>query len=414
MQNLENLIATLHQLSIAIVSDPFASAIVGAALGALIVLFPALFLRRSNKKKNVRLQDEMDRKYRSLQESLSLKTINLATVEQTCQEHKKALANADERIARLEESLKNAPVLEAKIEQQLRQIEALTETIAGELNLDQSPEPCPAASEAAEPLAKAAVIDHLSARLYRQLSTLHQQIADQSQLITELQTELNAKRESVAKQIIIKGQRLPKMAKARFDERVIEPIQMRVDGFRQTVQRFPDQTRAKMDQLLIDPIYNKVNEIKTGLGQIPVQASAQLNKIVLDPLNEFIHSVDRNVKNFSAGSHEKFNRLITTQLEALITQFRMSGRSLSREMLENLNRIIVQPLEKLLAEIKQRLAALPEQGVAKFNEHLVRPAIQKLQGLSESGKQASIDGIRNAGNWVIDTVTRSSAPAAVT
>ncbi|MGH8548391.1 MAG: hypothetical protein ACRERU_07290 [Methylococcales bacterium] len=417
MQNLENVVATLNQLSVATLSDPVGCVLVGAVLGALIILLPAMFLQRINYRKMIRLQDEMDRKYNSLQESLSLKTITLATLEQSSQEQKEALANAYDQIARLEESARNTPVLEEKIEQQLRQIEALTETIASELNFNQSSEPNPEpilSPQAGEPLTKEAVIDHLGARLYQQLSTLHHQIADQSQLITVLQTQLNAKRESVAKQIISKSQQLPKIAKTRFDERVIEPIQMRVDGFKQTVRAIPNQTRAKIDRLVINPVYSRVNEIKTGLNQIPVHTSAKLNKVVLGPLNEFIQLVNRNAKNLPVITHEKFNLLITRKLQHLINQIKMSGRSLSRETLENLHRIIVQPLEKLLAEVKQRVAALPEHGGAKFNEHVVRPAMQKLQGFSESRKQASIDGVKNAGNWIIDTVTRSSQPAAAT
>jgi hypothetical protein len=417
MQNLETFIAILDQLSIAIFNNPLASALVGAILGAVITFVPVMFLQRRKNQKIIRLQEDFDRKYKSLQESLSLKTIHLATVEQTCQEQKEALAVAREQIARLEESVRNAPILEEKIEQQLRQIEALTETIASELNFNQNPEPSSGSvlsEQAAEPLTKEAVIDHLSARLYRQLSSLHQQISDQSQLITDLQAELTAKKASVAKQIISKGQQLPKIAKTRFDERVIEPIQMRVDELKQTVQAIPDQTRAKIDQFVINPIHNRMNEIKTGLGQIPVHTMAQLNKVALNPLNEFIDSVNRSVKNLSAISHEKFNRSITSQLRSLIDQLKMNQRSLSREALENLNRIVIKPLENLLTEIKQGASALPEQGAAKFNQHVVRPAMQKLQGFSESRKQASIDGIKNVGHWIIDTVARSSAPAAAT
>lgn len=417
MQYLETFVAMLKELSFFLQNDPLASAITGVMLGAVIILVPALFLKRRNAIKSARLEDERNRKFQSLQESLSLKTINLATVERTCEEQKRALANADEQITKLEQSAKTIPVLEEKIEQQLRQIEALTDAMVSEFNFNPSTETGNAPVEspgARESLTKQAVIDQLSDRLYLQLSTLHQQIADQCQLITELQAELDARREGVAQQIITKSHELPKIARTRLDRRVIEPIQMRFDGLRQSVQSIPDQTRAKLDQMVILPIHRRVNEIKTSLHRIPAQASAQLSRIVLDPLNEFIHSVNRSAKNVTANSQEKVNRMITKQLENLITQLKMMGPSLSSEMLENLNRIIVRPLERLLAEIRQRATALPGQGAARFNDHVVRPAIQKLRVISESRKQASIDGIKQAGHWVIDAVARRSAPAAAT
>ncbi len=413
MQYLEIFTADLNNLIAAILNNPILTMVAGAVLGALIVLVLAVILQLRTSTKYRRLQEERDRKFQSLQETLSQKTRNIATLEQICLEQKEELASTGEQIARLEAAARNAPMLESKFEQQLRQIEALTDTIVSELNPGHPSAPNPASNPSAEtraPLTNEEVIDHLSSRLYLQLSNLHQQISDQSQLIGAMQSELNATRKAAAKQAITDHPQQPRIVKARFGDRVLEPIQLRIDGFRQTVHEIPNQTRAKIDRLLIEPISQKVAEIKTGLNQIPELSSAQLHRVVLDPLNNFIHQVNQAAKRVPEFSHEKFNRLVTTQLQDLVGQLKMSSRSLSTETRENFARVIVRPLEKLLAEIKQILTSLPEQGSARIKERVVGPAMQKLKALSETGTQSSIQGLKNAGNWVIE-VTRGGAPA---
>lgn len=378
MQNLEIFVAYFDKLIATIINDPVASAAIGAFIGALIILLLSLFLLGRSKKKYIRLREETNREHKSLTETIALKSRHLDITKQICEEQKGELATAKAQIARLEESAKQNPILEEKIEQQLRQIEALTETISNELNVDnstkQSLESMVSKEEAAEPISKQAVIDHLSTRLYRQLSTLHKQITDQSHLISELQTELNAKKESITHQIIAKSQQLPRLAKTRFGERVIEPIHMRVDELKQSVQSIPLQTRAKIDQLVMDPIYRRVHEIKSGMSQIPGQTAGRLNKVMVDPLNELISGINRSVKNLSVMAHEKFNHSVTGQLQGLVSQFKKTSGSLSTEMPENLNRTIIQPLGKLLAEIKKITGLLPKQSGDNLNEVVIRPA----------------------------------------
>jgi hypothetical protein len=415
MQYLDIFTADLNMLFAAVLNNPVAALVAGAVLGTLIILVFTLFLQRRSSIKYERFQEETDRKYKSLQESLSQKIKNIATLEQICLEQKLELASAQEQIARLEEAARNAPILESKFEQQLRHIEALTDTIVSELH----PNPLAApqlesvtAVETRAPLTNEEVIDHLGTRLYQQLLNLHQQISDQTQLISAMQTELNATREAAAKPVITEPQ--PNVVRARIGDRILEPIQMRIDGIRQSIHEIPNQTRAKIDRLLIEPASQKVAEIKTGLHQIPELSSAQLNRIVLDPLNNFIHQVNQAAKRVPEYSHEKFNQLITRQLQELIGQLKMSSRSLSRETRENFARIVVRPLEKLLAEMKQVLASLPEQGRSQIKERVLEPAMQKLKAISETGKQSSIQGLKDAGNWVLESVTRGGTPASAT
>lgn len=421
MQNLESYIAELSKLyaeilndAVVLIKQPIPAAIGEGLIGILVVLIIVWFLQYRAKKKYRLLEDEMDRQQRSLQETLKQKVKNITTLEQICLDQKEDLNFAQEKIVQLEEIARNTPVLENRIEQQLRQLEALTESISSEFDSEQQSTESVGAELAAEStsLSGEAVIDQLSARLYQQLSQLHQQILDQSRLIVDLQSELDAKTESVAQQIITKSQELPTIAKARFGERVIEPFQMRVDGIKQLVQAVPGQARVKVDQILIDPIYQRVEEIKSTLSQIPTQSSAQLNKMVLDPLNHFIEQVNQAVKNLNEFSHVRFNQLVANPLQDLINRFKMDGRSLSREGRENFLRIIIQPLEKLLVEIKQVLASLPESGNARLKTQLLEPAKQKLKELSESGKQNSIKSLKDAGNWMLDSISRShNAPA---
>ena len=417
MQDLDIFIANLKQLTITLFNEPIAWAVIGAVIGAFIILIPSLYLRRKNQIRAIRLHVEMDRKYQSLQKSMLLKTTEIADMERTCEEQKQALTAANRRITKLEESAKKTPVLEEKIERQIRQIEALTETIVSESDFGSSSasshEP-PRTPENTEPLTNEAVIEHLSNRLYEQLSKLHQQIADQSQLISTLQNELNTKTESVAKQFITKSRQLPRTAMVRFDEQVVEPIHIRVDGFKKTLKAIPNQTRYNINRIVIDPIHLRISEIKSGLNQLPSNASAQINKIVRDPLSELIEHVNRSVTSLSVNSLENFNAMVAKPIESLIDQLKMSGRSLSRETRENLNRIIIKPLETLLSEIRSAVNRFPEQGNEKINEYLVRPAKLTIQRISESGKKASIDGMRNAGNWILDSVARNPAPSAAT
>lgn len=418
MQNLESLISNLGTLTTTILYEPGASAAIGALIGALIVVLLSTILQQKHQKKIIQLQQDADRRLHSLQRTLTLKNRQVATMEQTSQEQKEALKSANEYISQLEVSAKNTPLLEEKVEQQLRQIEALTETIESEFDFNES-----AIQDSESTLPREAedtlpnhgvVIDHLTASLHQKLSTLHQHIAEQSQLITTLQSELDIKKESVAQQIIAKSQNLPKMAKTSFDEKVIEPIHTRVDGFKQTVQAIPDQTRAKIDTLVMTPINHRIGEIKAGLSQIPIHTASQLNKVVVDPLNEFIHQVNQKVTNASVMTQEKFDALITTRLQDLIDQFKMTSRSLTRDARENLNRIIVQPLENLLEEITKKMQAMPKQTGDRFSQFIVQPTVHTLSAITKSGKNASIKGIKNAGNWVVDSVSGSSAPAAAT
>ncbi|MGR9106228.1 MAG: hypothetical protein ACU843_04780 [Gammaproteobacteria bacterium] len=417
MEYLDNFIEYLKNLGATYLTDPFASALAGALLGAFVILVLAMLVRRRNKKKSIRLQEEMIRKYASLQESLSVKTANVATLEQTCMEQREALSRAHEQIAQLEEVARKTPILEDKIEQQLRQIEALTETIVSELATGYAPEmgeDRKDLTQLPEPLGKEAVIDYLGARLYEQLSTLHHQIADQSHLVVELQAELNAKKESVAKQMITKGQQLPKIAKSRFEEGVVEPIQIRIDRLKQNVQAIPEQTRATIDHWVLDPVHRRVAEIKSGLSQIPAEAASQLNKIVVDPLNGVIQRINDSIKTTSSTSQAKFNVLVTGQLQNLLGQLRASGQKLSGETREYLNRFIIKPLEQLLAEIRKGLAAIPDLDTGKFNEMVVKPIVQNLRGIPEHAKQALTKGIKNAESLIMDSLHRTPPTANAT
>ncbi|MGH8553643.1 MAG: hypothetical protein ACRERS_10145, partial [Methylococcales bacterium] len=310
---------------------------------------------------NIRLQREIDRTQKSLTETITQKTRDLDKSMQMCEQQQQELANAKDQIARLEESARKTPMLQQKIEQQRTQIATLTETIENQITVDNSTVQCLEAmiskEEAGEPVAMEAAVDHLSMRFYLHVSSLHQQITDQSHLIEELQSRGKAQKGGAA-QAIIPTSRLSDFAKMSFSKQVIEPISMRVNGLKKTVQSIPLQARGKIDELVIHPIHRRMNEIKEGMNQIPGQSSAQLNKIVVGPLNEFIELINRNVKDLSQTSQERFNHLVTEQLQRLIDRFKKL--TLPQEPREYLHRIIIEPLEQIQKYSRQANTAMKQ------------------------------------------------------
>ncbi len=405
MQYLESIWSEITVLTSTIINDPSAILIASGIVAVLVLIAVWMFLRFNCRKKCSDLQEEANIRYSRLQYLMKNNAEKLVIVEQKHQQQSKLLNNVQEENTKLQDQVKDTPKLEQQVVRQLRKIAALTETIESEFQYNESNEVEDFVND--DPISKhETVVNHLTSNLQKELTSLHDHIAVQSDLITNLQDQLAHEKESLAEQIVIKGQQLPKLAKQRFDEQVVEPIYNQIDGIKNIVQSIPVLTKDQLDQHLLIPLNKQFNGIKTNLTNIPTNASNQIQKSVLNPINNFTADLNQKVSSVPGLTEAKINQLILSPLSRLIEEIKTRTSKMPGNLADTVMRTVVAPLEQTLSKLLQMMKDSQENTLIRLKHQVVKPITEKFANFTSTGTSASIDAIKQIGRKILQSIRK--------
>lgn len=403
MQNLQQLWSNLAALTDTAFNNPVATLAIGALSGGFLVFILSLILQERYRKKCGRIQEEADLRYSRLQSTTRKTTEKLALLDESYQKQTGVLNQVRQQNATLSDQVKTAVRLEQQVSRQVAKIEALTEMLENRFDCGSN------TAMDQDPLSKHEnVINHITTGLQRELSSMHDQIADQSRQITDLETRLAQEHEGLAEQIVSKSQALPDRARKQFEAQVVEPIFQQIDGLREKVNAIPTNARNRLDQHIVIPLNKQVEDITTKIRNTPDHLSAQINQSVTQPINQFIGEVNDQLSLIPGLTTAKINSTIVQPLSALIEDIGNKTRQMPDHLREFVQSTVLDPLEQQLAAIVAKIQSGNQRMVTQVRHQVIRPAGEKAEKLIESGKSASADAFQKARESLVQSIRRAS------
>ncbi|GEM_PF-3676976 len=355
-----NLLAFIDSMLVDRASGLILALVVGAIVMGLIVWAVMI---RSRRIKCENIQTATDEYCARLRNQLRNKVERLDVVEKTLQEKDRALTMSERERAELAKQFVKIEELSASVQSELGSVVAGQSIPKQDMSIGQ-----------------------MAANLQKKLEGLHNQIVQQAAVISELESEVAQGHENLAHSIVSKTQKLPEMAKTKFEDQVVKPLYEQIEGIREkvggisgTVQALPHRTKESLDERVVHPLQEMLSEMTAKVSRVPKLTSEQFHSLVLDPLQNQLDDLKSKSRQFTGDTKTTFEQTILNPIQEhfdamakLVQQFPVHtkeqvekglkqlqeqlgsvsgiGQEISKKTRESVDQWIVQPIQQQLSK----------------------------------------------------------------